>query len=225
MKTTQKGFTLVEIAIVLVIIGLLLGGILKGQEMITQAKIKNVIADMSGVSAAMYGYQDRYRALPGDDANATRWAGANAGNGNGIIEGAYLAANGETAEFWGHLRSAGFVAGTGITQPFNAVSGKMGVQTGDGAPGNPGGVLAFAGAAGPPAVPASPAINTLLMCSANLPDKIAISVDAQMDDGFATSGTVRAFRQGGPNPALGAGQASQPFAEDGVSTYLVCRQM
>ena len=45
----QGGFTLVEIAIVLVIIGLLLGGILKGQEMITQAKIKNVIADISGV--------------------------------------------------------------------------------------------------------------------------------------------------------------------------------
>jgi prepilin-type N-terminal cleavage/methylation domain-containing protein len=56
MNKSQKGFTLVEIAIVLVIIGLLLGGILKGQEMITQAKIKNVIADITGVSAAMYGY-------------------------------------------------------------------------------------------------------------------------------------------------------------------------
>ena len=54
----------------LVIIGLLLGGILKGQEMITQAKIKNVIADFSGVSAAFYGYQDRYRAMPGDDDKA-----------------------------------------------------------------------------------------------------------------------------------------------------------
>ena len=62
MKTIQKGFTLVEIAIVLVIIGLLLGGILKGQEMITQAKIKNAVADFSGISAAYYGYQDRYRA-------------------------------------------------------------------------------------------------------------------------------------------------------------------
>src|SRR5256712_1845394 len=49
MKNRQQGFTLVEIAIVLVIIGLLLGGILKGQEMITQAKIKNVIADFSGI--------------------------------------------------------------------------------------------------------------------------------------------------------------------------------
>ena len=70
----QHGFTLVEIAIVLVIIGLLLGGILKGQEMITQAKIKNSIADFSGISAAYHGYQDRYRAIPGDDAGAAgRW--------------------------------------------------------------------------------------------------------------------------------------------------------
>src|SRR5213083_1078748 len=77
MKNKQHGFTLVEIAIVLVIIGLLLGGILKGQEMIIQAKIKNVIADFSGVSAAYHGYQDRYRAIPGDDPNAdTRWTTA-----------------------------------------------------------------------------------------------------------------------------------------------------
>src|SRR5437867_3708850 len=76
MKKAQ-GFTLVEIAIVLVIIGLLLGGILRGQEMITQAKIKNVIADYTGVSAAYHGYQDRYRSIPGDDPQAAaRWAGA-----------------------------------------------------------------------------------------------------------------------------------------------------
>src|SRR5437764_15022750 len=102
MTKRQQGFTLVEIAIVLVIIGLLLGGILKGQEMITQAKIKNVIADFSGVSAAYHGYQDRYRAIPGDDPNAGgvvtvgncgtttgRWTGATAGSGNGVVAGAY----------------------------------------------------------------------------------------------------------------------------------------
>src|SRR5215210_5299279 len=75
MKASKtQGFTLVEIAIVLVIIGLLLGGILKGQEMITQAKIKNVISDFSGISVAYHGYLDRYRKIPGDDGDANaRW--------------------------------------------------------------------------------------------------------------------------------------------------------
>jgi prepilin-type N-terminal cleavage/methylation domain-containing protein len=218
---TQKGFTLVEIAIVLVIIGLLLGGILKGQEMITQAKIKNVIADMSGVSAAMYGYQDRYRALPGDDKGAgARWASASAtsGDGDGLVEGAYLSATAtdESVNFWHHLRLSGFVAGTGKDQPFNAVSGRMGVQTGDGTVNTPGQVLAVTS-------PSAPGFTSLIMCSANLPDKIAVSVDAQMDDGIGTTGNVRGFKQTSPNQAIAT--SAETYTEDGVSTYVVCRQM
>ena len=76
MLQGQRGFTLVEIAIVLVVIGLLLGGILKGQEMVVQARTKNVIADFGGLTAAHYAYQDRYRATPGDDPAANRWSGA-----------------------------------------------------------------------------------------------------------------------------------------------------
>src|SRR5262247_2138667 len=105
MRKPERGFTLVEIAIVLVIIGLLLGGILKGQEMINQAKIKNVVADFSGISAAYYGYQDRYRAIPGDDSGAAgRWAGATAGNGNGVVAGAYNSStnNDESRLWWDH---------------------------------------------------------------------------------------------------------------------------
>src|SRR5262249_40364018 len=164
MNKPQKGFTLVEIAIVLVIIGLLLGGILKGQEMITQAKIKNVMADMSGVSAAMYGYQDRYKALPGDDKLATRWGLSNQGDGNAILTGKCTAASTEAIAFWEHLRKAGFISGAGAENPFNAVSGKMGVQTGDGAA-TPAGILSD-GATTPTL------FGGLMMCSANLPDKI-----------------------------------------------------
>ena len=79
-----------EIAIVLVIIGLLLGGVLKGQEMIENAKIKNVINDLKGISAAYYSYLDRYKAIPGDDiAASTRFTGAVNGGGNGAITGLY----------------------------------------------------------------------------------------------------------------------------------------
>jgi prepilin-type N-terminal cleavage/methylation domain-containing protein len=224
MGKGQGGFTLVEIAIVLVIIGLLLGGILKGQEMITQAKIKNVIADISGVSAAMYGYQDRYRALPGDDKNSSRWGLAPPGTaGNGVIEGAYIGAAGvESMLFWDHLRRAGFISGgSGAENPFNAINGKIGVQTSDGTA--PGGPTFIAGVLSDGA--ATPTVFTsLLLCSANLPDKIAISVDAQMDDGDGKKGNVRAMKQSSPNPAAVATAASS-YVEDGVSTYLACRQM
>ena len=66
----QQGFTLIEIAIVLVIIGLLLGGILQGQSLINSARVRNLISQVDGVKAAFYGFQDRYRALPGDFSQA-----------------------------------------------------------------------------------------------------------------------------------------------------------
>ena len=70
-KAKQSGFTLVEIAIVLVIIGLLLAGVLKGQELIENSKIKSIVNDMKAVQAAYNGYLDRYKAIPGDETLAT----------------------------------------------------------------------------------------------------------------------------------------------------------
>jgi prepilin-type N-terminal cleavage/methylation domain-containing protein len=229
-KRANQGFTLVEIAIVLVIIGLLLGGILKGQEMITQAKIKNVIADFSGVSAAYHGYQDRYRAIPGDDPNAAaRWAVAPpaiSGNGNGVVAGTYnnqcpqvvAAATPESCLYWDDLRRAGFVSGTGGQQPFNALTGLIGVQTGDGVAAGVGPTLLNAAGGN--------GFVGLLMCSANLPDKIAIAVDTQMDDGASNLGTVRALIQQAPNPNIGAAQvATAAYAETGTNIYTLCRAL
>jgi len=88
MNKQQRGFTLVEIAIVLVIIGLLLGGVLKGQEMVTSAKVRNLADQGSAIKTAFFAFQDRYRAVPGDYIAASTningvTVGVNNGNGNG----------------------------------------------------------------------------------------------------------------------------------------------
>ena len=223
-KSTQTGFTLVEIAIVLVIIGLLLGGILKGQEMITQAKIKNIINDFNGVTVAVTAYQDRYRAIPGDDQNATtRWTtqAPGKGNGDGVILGFYNAndttgTGGAPADlkesnlFWQHLRIAGFVpgltTGTGSgTPPPNAAAGIIGVES------------AVVGTNGL-------GFTSTIVCSSNIPDKVAIAVDTQVDDSNSATGQVRAQLQASANPATAANPATG-YVETGVSQYLVCKTL
>ena len=221
-KSTDAGFTLVEIAIVLVIIGLLLGGILKGQEMITQAKIKNVINDFNGITVAITSYQDRYRALPGDDPNAAaRWtiqAPAN-GNGNGIIAGNYNAndtggtnsapsSGAESNLFWQHLRIAGFVPGLTVgtgsgTPPPNATGGLIGVESG------------VVGASGL-------GFTSTIVCSSNVTDKVAIAVDTQIDDSNSATGQVRAQLQAAANPNTAATPATG-YVETGVGQYLICK--
>src|SRR6266704_143138 len=220
-NSTEAGFTLVEIAIVLVIIGLLLGGILKGQEMITQAKIKNAINDFNGVTVAVTSYQDRYRFLPGDDKGATaRWTtqAPASGSGDGVIAGLYNAAPGAVAPpaaaesnlFWQHLRIAGFVPGltTGAgsgAQPPNAAAGIVGVESA--VVGGKG--LGFTG---------------LTVCSSNIPDKVAIAMDTQIDDSNSATGQVRAQLQATANPDLAATPATG-YVETGVSQYLVCKTL
>lgn len=217
MKSKQGGFTLVEIAIVLVIIGLLLGGVLKGQELITQAKIKNVSNDLNGMAAAIYGYQDRYRMFPGDDsAAAGRWLNplAVSGNGDGQVAGEFNG-NGavEARNFWQHLRLAGFVAGDTATnvQPTNAAGGIVGVQTNAGAVG----AIELAG---------------LVVCTSNLPGKMANAIDAQFDDGISGRGLVRGYTQAGSvvadngaNPTRAASAAN--YVDNAQLLYTICKTL
>lgn len=206
----QSGFTLIEIAIVLVIIGLLLGGILKGQELITQGRIRNVSNDFQSVTAAINLYQDRYRALPGDDAGAAaRWAAPVAtarGDGNGVFDGAYNAVCAadsaiEACLFWQHLRLAGLVGGatTDRTQAVNATQGRTGVQNGG------------LGLVGP------------IICSNNLPAKIAQAIDAQFDDGNATTGTVRGDVIAELTDTLPTAAPTENYVDNGTNIYVVCK--
>jgi prepilin-type N-terminal cleavage/methylation domain-containing protein len=145
-QSRQQGFTLVEIAIVLVIIGLLIGGVLKGQEMITNAKVSKVENDYKGITAAILAYQDRYGTLPGDDPSASTrfpgtWSAADNGDGNGVVgnAGAGAAWNStvnttENRKIWKHLRGAGFLKGpvdrsaAAYQQPAHAFGGLIGFE-------------------------------------------------------------------------------------------------
>ena len=238
MRSKQSGFTLVEIAIVLVIIGLLLGGVLKGQELINSAKIKNVANDLNGISTAVYAYQDRFKALPGDDLSAGgatgRWTTSFSGNGNTTIEGAFnadaaalvfAAGTAETLKFWQHLRLAGFVGGDPNTgQPINAVGGITGVQSGAGNQ-----TVATDGTQG---------LAGLVVCQTNILGKIAESLDNQLDDGRANGGAVRSWTQTalvgadgattGVDISVGATGKPSPavtYVDDGNTMYTVCKKV
>lgn len=214
----QSGFTLVEIAIVLVIIGLLLGGVLKGQELITQAKIKNVANDLNGLTAAVYSYQDRYKRLPGDDPGADRWSIAGAAiappasAGSNVIDGTYESTTNtdESRLFWAELRMAGFVAGATDTlanaasQPINAAGGIVGVQNG---------ALGLAGT---------------VICSGSLPAKIAQAIDSQFDDGNMLTGTLRGQIEVTPPTAVGTAalaSGTAGYVDNGTNLYTVCKNL
>jgi len=143
--TKQNGFTLVEIALVLVVTGLLIGGVFKARELIFNANLKRIERDKAGIVAAIFSYQDRYRQLPGDDNFAKQRFpiysdGINDpaatdinGDNNATIDGSWNGtANSETANFWKHLRASGLIQGDGDddTQPTNAFGGIVGIRDG-----------------------------------------------------------------------------------------------
>ncbi|VAW52574.1 hypothetical protein MNBD_GAMMA06-1140, partial [hydrothermal vent metagenome] len=108
----QRGFTLIEIAIVLVIIGLLLGGVLKGQELINTARVRALSSNVDGITSAWFSFSDRYRAFPGDylQANVNLPNIVTNGSGNGIV--GDVAVPDERALVWSHLQAAGYITGS-----------------------------------------------------------------------------------------------------------------
>jgi prepilin-type N-terminal cleavage/methylation domain-containing protein len=206
----ESGFTLIELAIVLVIIGLLLGGVLKGQELINSAKVKNMANDFKNIQIQIYSYQDKFRALPGDDKAATVNVAATAdGNGNGVIEGAWNATSGEAFNFWQHIRKAGLATGSTNTSdanytPKNTEGGRIGVQS------NPD--LTITGLAGSYAI-----------CSEGILGKFAKQLDVSLDDGDTATGNMMTAASVSGSAAISAVTSSgtSPSISDSTK-YTVC---
>lgn len=212
MKRTQTGFTLIELAIVLVIIGLLLGGVLKGQELINSARVKTLITEMKNVQVYIYGYQDRFRVLPGDDSQAAAHVGGVAATSaghiqNAVIQGAWNSptVTDESYLFWQHVRLAGLASGPTVPgaagyEPTNSSGGRIGVQS----------VNGFA------VVNPTPLSGAYVVCSAGMLGRFAEQIDVALDDGNTATGSVRAFADGG-----NAWDADITVAEEN-NNYTVC---
>lgn len=142
-QNKEGGFTLVELAIVMIIIGLLIGGILKGQELVANAQTTATIAQIKGLDGAVATFRDKYSAFPGDMRNpgtrlrdCTQAPCSGSGNGNGRIDtpslGATPTATGEGIIAMVHLSAADLITGLkkddttlafGVTMPEARVGG------------------------------------------------------------------------------------------------------
>lgn len=182
MKKNQSGFTLIEIAIVMVIIGLLLGGVLKGQAMINSAKVRSLNNKVDGATAAWFAFQDRFRAYPGDfNLASTQILStlANGGNNGQVAPGA------EAGDVWTHLSGAGFISGSynsgnsnddltcsTATCPDNGFGLGISIMYGNAGLGNVG------------------TVNEM-RSGQQIPVAIVAELDRKIDDGLANNGSVR----------------------------------
>lgn len=214
----QSGFTLVEIAIVLVIIGLLLGGVLKGTELIENSKVKKAANELNGISAAYNSYIDRYSRVPGDDGNLAAlqarggpWASVtSAGNNNGALQvslGQTFNGGGENMEFWQHLKASGYIKGNPADAgqsalPRNAFGGLIGITT-----------QSMGGG-----------LNGVKVCLGQVPGKSAAALDNQLDDGLGQSGSIRAtLGTSGTNTNPAAAALAAEYNEG--NEYTVCAKI
>ncbi len=216
----KNGFTLVELSIVMIIIGLLIGGILKGQELITNSKVARTIRDLKSFQAAINTFQDSYKALPGDITSATTLvpgcnAGTNCTDGNGNLKIGAIeldawhyfqnkSVTSENFQFWKHLALADLIGDIspsstamefGQTLPAGPFGGGYTVADTSGA-GMGFDDTSFAGRI--IRIHDCPvACNELEGPNATiLSPTVAASIDRKMDDGSPLSGTVRASGAG-----------------------------
>lgn len=230
----QAGFTLVELAIVLVIIGLLVGGVLVGQDLIKAAEINSTTSQMAKYDQAANAFRTKYNGYPGDLRNPanypianTNWNVAGTGpNGNNVIEdGVCTDANGvgyggESAIFWTHLSQVNMIPDgvTGI-QDYGAVAAIAAIgdtHMPQARLGN-GNRFHVAGIAGRnwyvlSNMTATAATTCTITSADALTPLQASQIDTKLDDGLAASGIVNAIASAATAPTIGGGAAGAAVA-------------
>lgn len=207
---SKQGFTLVELSIVLVIIGLLIGGILAAQSMIKTTQVQAFVRQVGQFDSAVANFQDKFGALPGDSATAV---GGTAGDGDGVIESdatnSVVTWTGEIANFWVMLQTSGFKNEDGGTYVSTTPTAGLSVTR---APQAKAGSNASFFAAGNTAtdvfntngdvddITANAYVSTscttgsttTLACVAAFTGPDALAIDTKMDDGAGDTGNVGA---------------------------------
>lgn len=225
-RRTEGGFTLVELAIVMIIIGLLIGGILKGQELITNARVSSTVAQVKAVESGISGFQDKYAALPGDIRSvSTRLPNATAGliatdpaaaytAGDGVISNTGPASNPglavvgttESGLAFLHLAAAGMVGGVnpsaaavgaGASNPTTPLGGAWTIGTTTGAAAT--GVILPAGLISGVYMETTPVLTAAVPTgdAQVMTPSNAATIDRKLDDGMPNTGSVRAVGAGG----------------------------
>lgn len=245
-RNGEKGFTLVEMSIVLVIIGLIIGGVLVGQDLIRQAETTALIGQIQEYDTAMHTFKTKYGALPGDLPNATSVLPATSGvtltsgDGNGFLSdtpgegGTGTAFNSPTTtaseivQVWAHLSTTGMIEGlfTGVTGTVTfPVQGSSSanfpsLKTGRG------GIVAFGNASDAFNyywLGLNAAASATLSTAANLRPDEAYGIDKKLDDGLPTSGNVMGSGNAAPATtgwATTAAATCYGAGSGGASAYL-----